>query len=209
MRLFFASCIPNDGRMPSGCMLTNWFTVLLTVGRAAVVLSEGRCIVAGCVEELLRCRSNGSVATARSAPVVEPQQRGRNKAVNSHDTECHETFNFFGAGWVCHYPAARIVNEPAPGTQGSSFAKTWYGRGDVLRGETRGSPVWRCMRVRLGWPLVLRSSGTMGPCITLYARHGAYAAGAGCAPVPAPLCELPATYFGRPSLVPRDAYRLI
>ena len=40
------------------------------------------------------------------------------------------------------------------------------------------------------------------------ARHGAYAAGAGCAPVPAPLCELPATYFGRPSLVPRDAYML-
>ena len=39
-----------------------------------------------------------------------------------------------GVGWVCKYPAARI-NEPAPGAQGNSFARTWYGRGAVLRGE--------------------------------------------------------------------------
>ena len=59
-----------------------------------VLKSPGRWNWAGCVEEVLQRRSDGSVATARSAPVVEPQQHGPHRGQCRHFCEAKFGANF-------------------------------------------------------------------------------------------------------------------
>ena len=79
------------------------------------------------------------------------------------------------------------------------------GGGTALGAVVRGVKV-ACLAMHAGAAGVAPGAEVTWNYGPLYSRR--YKVGAGCDPVPVPPWEVPARYFGCPTRVPEDAYRL-